>query len=746
LARIYLLAYPDLANRDGANIQSALRRLVMITELNIDGVTSYKSKSTLTPINKTSLIYGLNGAGKSTISEFLYNQTSPRFAKCSTKVSQECEILVYNQSFLNDYFYEEDNLQGIFTLSKENKSVLQQIEFETKELEKHVTAQQEISRSSIETTSKLQQEKARASGKIWEIKTKFSGGDRVLEFCLEGLKRTELLFQHLVGLPLPVNAPGYSIEDLKAEASSIEGEGATTLTAIPDLSASWLTFEGDPLWSKVIVGSQEGSVAEFIAKAGISDWVKQGLHYISHGQDPQPCPFCQQKTITSSIIDSIRGVFDDAYEKDTSRLEDIKSQYQTLTSSINIQDVSKIPIASKKIVESWNISSEALKASIRENILLIDNKIKSPSTPISLNDTAPTVDLMKGLIKSLNELIDAHNDRIANKKRTRDDIKSRFWLLMRFEYDQTISAHDQLASELNEELERITHLEASMGRNVTASNGRIAHLRKQTVNIEESINNINTGLVEIGIDGFSVVPFGETLYRVSRSDDNENAFHSLSEGEKTVISFLYFMELCKGQKTATSVPKAKIVVIDDPISSLSHLYIFNIGQLIKKYFINDDLYKQVFVLTHSLYFFYELTHTNHKARAENQHLFRVFKNASGSSILPMKYEEIQNDYQSYWSIIKDPASPPALIANCMRNIIEYFFGFVQKKDFNNVFQTPALSSDRFITFQRYMNRESHSLGQNIFDIKEFDYGAFKDGLKLIFEECGYPEHYNAMSK
>lgn len=718
----------------------------MITELNIDGVTSYKSKSTLTPINKTSLIYGLNGAGKSTISEFLYNQTSPRFAKCSTKVSQECEILVYNQSFLNDYFYEEDNLQGIFTLSKENKSVLQQIEFETKELEKHVTAQQEISRSSIETTSKLQQEKARASGKIWEIKTKFSGGDRVLEFCLEGLKRTELLFQHLVGLPLPVNAPGYSIEDLKAEASSIEGEGATTLTAIPDLSASWLTFEGDPLWSKVIVGSQEGSVAEFIAKAGISDWVKQGLHYISHGQDPQPCPFCQQKTITSSIIDSIRGVFDDAYEKDTSRLEDIKSQYQTLTSSINIQDVSKIPIASKKIVESWNISSEALKASIRENILLIDNKIKSPSTPISLNDTAPTVDLMKGLIKSLNELIDAHNDRIANKKRTRDDIKSRFWLLMRFEYDQTISAHDQLASELNEELERITHLEASMGRNVTASNGRIAHLRKQTVNIEESINNINTGLVEIGIDGFSVVPFGETLYRVSRSDDNENAFHSLSEGEKTVISFLYFMELCKGQKTATSVPKAKIVVIDDPISSLSHLYIFNIGQLIKKYFINDDLYKQVFVLTHSLYFFYELTHTNHKARAENQHLFRVFKNASGSSILPMKYEEIQNDYQSYWSIIKDPASPPALIANCMRNIIEYFFGFVQKKDFNNVFQTPALSSDRFITFQRYMNRESHSLGQNIFDIKEFDYGAFKDGLKLIFEECGYPEHYNAMSK
>jgi len=317
---------------------------------------------------------------------------------------------------------------------------------------------------------------------------------------------------------------------------------------------------------------------------------------------------------------------------------------------------------------------------------------------------------------------------------------------MRFDYDQTISAHSQSASELNEELNQANQSQAVMSSNVAKSNDIIANLRRQTVNIEESIENINAGLVEIGIDGFSVVPVDEHFYRVSRSAGSENAFHSLSEGEKTVISFLYFMELCRGQETATAVPKAKIVVIDDPISSLSHLYVFNIGQLIKKYFINDALYTQVFVLTHSLYFFYELTHTNPKARAENQHLFRVFKNSNGSSIVPMKYEEIQNDYQSYWSIIKDPVSPPALIANCMRNIIEYFFGFVQKKDFNNVFQKPSLSGDRFVTFQRYMNRESHSLGQNIFDIKEFDYAAFKDGLRLIFEECGYPEHYNAMSK
>lgn len=202
----------------------------MITELNIDGVTSYKSKSTFSPINKTSLIYGLNGAGKSTISEFLYNQNAPQFVKCSLKTSQACEILVYNQSFLNDYFYEEDNLKGIFTLSKENKGALQQIEAETKELEKHLTAQQENARLAAETATKLEEAKSKASSKVWEIKTTFSGGDRVLEFCLESLKRTELLFQHIVSVPLPENAPDYTVEDLKAEASSIEGEGAASFT------------------------------------------------------------------------------------------------------------------------------------------------------------------------------------------------------------------------------------------------------------------------------------------------------------------------------------------------------------------------------------------------------------------------------------------------------------------------------------------------------------------------------------
>ncbi|MBP1039331.1 hypothetical protein J8631_27740, partial [Serratia fonticola] len=53
--------------------------------------------------------------------------------------------------------------------------------------------------------------------------------------------------------------------------------------------------------------------------------------------------------------------------------------------------------------------------------------------------------------------------------------------------------------------------------------------------------------------------------------------------------------------------------------------------------------------------------------------------------------------------------------------------------------------EKFQAFIRYINSESHSLGQNIFDFKEFDYNNFKSGLKLVFEHTGYAEHYQKMS-
>ena len=46
-------------------------------------------------------------------------------------------------------------------------------------------------------------------------------------------------------------------------------------------------------------------------------------------------------------------------------------------------------------------------------------------------------------------------------------------------------------------------------------------------------------------------------------------------------------------------------MIDDPISSLSHNLIYEIGCLIKKEVLKND-FAQVIIFTHSLFFFHEL--------------------------------------------------------------------------------------------------------------------------------------------
>lgn len=334
---------------------------------------------------------------------------------------------------------------------------------------------------------------------------------------------------------------------------------------------------------------------------------------------------------------------------------------------------------------------------------------------------------------------------------------------MRWEYDQDISSinSDKLISK-----SKIDKIEVILEDNITKTkkqNEIISEQQKNTVNIEKAIENIKDGLIDLGITDFEIKKYSENFYKIVRGDNEDEVFRSLSEGEKMIISFLYFIELCRGKKEATEIGKKKIIVIDDPISSLSHIYIFNIGRLIKNEFFGKRQtkkdketgeniiewkykYEQVFILTHSLYFFYEITETKHDERKDTQNLFRLSKNGDGSSFVSMSYEEIQNDYQAYWFIIKDESQHPALIANCMRNIIEYFFNFVEKKDLNNFFSQEPLKNNRYQAFYRYINRESHSLGQNIFDFKEFNYQEFKDAFSELFKVAGYEAHYKKMIK
>lgn len=721
----------------------------MITEIHMDAVASFRHSTSLVTDKKINLVYGLNGTGKSTISNFLYSPDDERYAACCIKPENTPPIFVYNQKFIQDHFFIADRLKGIFSLSKENKAAEEQIADATKIQTKQEPLLED--KRAIENQIKQDFEKQRqhAVNEVWKIKTEYSGGDRVLEYCLEGLKgQKEKLFDHLLEIPKPEKEPEKTIQELKSEVDAIKGTAAKPQEKLPLVSLLAKDLESSPILETSILGNADSEVADLIEKLNNSDWVKQGLAYIPEMVDEEGdiCPFCQEKTISANFLSNLRGYFDDTYQKQLSNLEELHRQYVTEVEKLpNLSVLTEHDFATKhKIALTEKYAS--LQENLRKNLEKIERKLRNPKTPIALESSEDALSEVNEEIMAINKEIDAYNDQLKNRDSALSSLREQFWSLMRWKYDQVIErlaadrqTKDQKLSEVSKE---ITQIESKL---FDAKN-RISAAQKETVNVDAAVDAINSGLLDLGINDFEIQKHAENRYRVVRAGGSKDVFHTLSEGEKMIISFLYFCELCKGRSSADDTHSQCIAVIDDPISSMSHVFIFNVGQLIRSIFFKGNRINQVVVLTHSLYFFYELTDPNHDRRKDTQKLFRISKPSTGSVIQEMKYEEIQNDYQAYWSVVNDPDQPPALIANCMRNIVEYFFNFVRKRDLNNVFLMPELKDVKFQAFCRYINRESHSLGQNILDMKEFDYNIFKEGLRLVFEKAGYPEHYKAMSK
>ena len=720
----------------------------MISKIVLNGVASYKKEAVLDTDKKVNLLYGLNGTGKSTFSEFLYDQTGARFSQCSIEGLEENDtVLVYNKKFVQDTFYEPEGIHGIFTLSKGNADAQKVIDTTSTEVKKLTEQKRKIEEKKTKNEQKHLGEIEEYKKQVWKIKTEYTGGDRVLEFCLDGLKgNKDTLFKHIISLEKPEGELDYSVDDLKKEAQQLQGE-AQSRQPLSKVLINVEDIEQSELLSKVIVGNKNSSVASWIETLGNSDWVNTGIKYVHIDGEKGVCPFCQQKTITQKFLEQINAYFDESYNRDKSQIEQMISRYDAeikkTTDFFNaIKDDSFLE---KNKAEIESLSANLISV-LEHNLNTLREKAKTPSIQVSLQPINEIIESINSIIKNANNEITLYNQRIADIKGSKSKIRDSFWCLMRKKYNSVIElyaanekAYEQSVKNAQKELQTKTS-------EINTNTALIEENRKKTVNIDEAVENIKNGLIDIGITDFTIEKYSEeeTLYRLKREDLDEDVFKTLSEGEKMVISFLYFIELCKGESTAKKASNKKIVVIDDPISSLSHIYVFNIGRLIHNEFLRTKKYDQLFILTHSLYFFYELTNTNHKERKETQKLFRICKNTESSYFEDMKYEDIQNDYQAYWHIIKDEKQSPALIANCMRNVMEYFFNFVEKQDFAQVFQRPELQENRYMAFNRYMNSESHSKGQNIFDIKEFNYDSFREAFKKVFETEGYIDHYNKM--
>lgn len=387
---------------------------------------------------------------------------------------------------------------------------------------------------------------------------------------------------------------------------------------------------------------------------------------------------------------------------------------------------------------------------LAKNMEQMQVKLRTPGESVSLVDSRSE---MSGVFKQISETnirIDAFNERIKHRAAERTRIEVDFWKRMRHQHGGAIDVHQALLAEgerimtaLNEEGTRIQE-------RLGVIQSQLTQIRINRIGTERAVDAINKRLKRHGINDFSIAkkPGEGNLYCLERPGVGQEDYKSLSEGEKTVISFFYFIELVNGSADKDRhVPQnKKIVVIDDPISSLSNTFVYDIAWLIANEIIGGPAaVKQVFVLTHSLFFHHELIKQIQMIKLQGQcQYFRVVKRPH-TTVVSMGKNDIKNEYDAAWEVIKDAHAGNGTIvgvANAMRCIFEQFFTFTsQQGAFKTALQDMENADRRFVPLSRYLDNHSHRNDQNLTDFGDHDVQFFLDKFKAVFDVTQYPHHY-----
>lgn len=193
------------------------------------------------------------------------------------------------------------------------------------------------------------------------------------------------------------------------------------------------------------------------------------------------------------------------------------------------------------------------------------------------------------------------------------------------------------------------------------------------------MEGINRILSMYGFHSFKLAVAGERseMYRLVR-EDGSDAARSLSEGERSFVTFLYFYHWLAGSTSSAGTTGEKVVVFDDPVSSLDADVLFIVGALIRKMI--DDVcngsgsVRQIFVLTHNIYFHKEVTFDRQRGSGCRAHeTFRIVrKRGNISSVERYDHKPVRTSYELLWEDVRNPERRTLTIQNTLRRILENY--------------------------------------------------------------------------
>lgn len=725
----------------------------MIETITVCNDASYSDAQTLNDLKQINFLYGANGSGKTTISRIIADLHAFPRASIQWKDGRALDCLVYNADFVRKTFVTQ--MQGIFTLGEESADIIEKIEAAKAQVFDHwsTIGNLQSALGQDESSGKrgeLKALRANFEEQCWGVKQRH---DNHFKGAFEGLRNNKVRFCDRVLAEADANGAAlHDVDSLKARAETVYQDGLVRLEPISSPSFDDLSaYEGDAILAKRVVGKEDVDIAGLIRRLGNSDWVKAGMEFLHDAGER--CPFCQQR-VDADLSTRLNEYFDETYLADMATLNSLAENYRTATETI-LARLEGILADGPKHLDQPALQAEfdRFKSVVAANRNLIESKRKEPSSVVALASTAVITDEIKRLIATTNAAVSSHNAMVANHANEKSKLTDEIWKLILEEEKAPLKAYLDAKTALDKAIAGLTAGILKKQEDHRKAKAELTELEKSVTSVQPTVNDINSTLESFGFTGFKLAtaPDQDHLYVVVR-EDGTDATATLSEGEKSFITFLYFYNLIRGSHAASGMTSERVIVFDDPVSSLDSDVLFIVSALIKR--VLDEakggqgLVKQAFVLTHNIYFHKEVTFDPKRNKKCQRHetfwIIRKIENAS--SLESYDHNPIRTSYELLWNEVRNPERSNISIQNTLRRILENYFtilGNRNKDDIIDKFQ----GRDKLVCASLYswVNDGSHSAYDDCYvSPSDGQVEVYLSVFKRIFEEEGHIAHYNMM--
>ncbi|WP_148242434.1 AAA family ATPase [Enterobacter asburiae] len=730
----------------------------MIESISLSNIATYHpDKSEVINLKKINFIYGANGAGKTTISRLIEKPSLSIDSSITWLNNTPVPAMIYNNDFITANFSESKEFQGVFTLGKAEKVQLDRLKELKDERKRHeqLRAKLIISLDGEDgkpgKNAELISLEAKLVGRCWEQKVKH---DEYFKGAFTGLRNNKEAFKAKVLQEHQNNKYTLvDLVDLKTRATVLYGDQPSKIDLVSTLDLSRLiAFEKNPILVKKVVGKDDVSISAIIQRLGNSDWVRQGMRFMEHTNEQ--CPFCQQ-TLPHDFEKELTDYFDETFEADSKAVSTLRNNYFQIAEDLLAQAYVLLALDCKELdKEKLNPKIQELDAVVLVNKGRMDNKVITPSTEVFLEGLEDIQADITAIINAANAKISEKNRLVASFATEQRRLTGEVWkYIVDAELKNTLADYTTEKNKLQKSISGITLSRDKATESINATDVDIDNIEAELTSVKPTVIAINKILKNFGFLSFSLDPACiDNSYRIIRAD-GKDAKQTLSEGEKTFVTFLYFYHLLRGSITTSGITTDRIVIIDDPVSSLDSDVLFIVSSLIKELFAevrkSDSHLKQVVVLTHNVHFHKEVTYD--QRRKTNTSLadetFWIVRKPNEYSVIEFHSSNpIRNSYQLLWAELKRTPVPVLTLQNTMRRILENYFKILGGVDtYHLVDKFEGIEKIQCQSLMSWVNDGSHYAPDELYVAISDNMAA--NYLKIffkIFKAAKHDAHYKMM--